>query len=936
MRDKIIIHGAKENNLKNISLELPRNKFIVFTGLSGSGKTSLAFDTLFAEGQRRYMESLSSYARQFLGQMKKPDVDSIEGLSPAIAIDQKTTSVNPRSTVGTITEIHDYLRLLFSHIGTSYCPYCNKEIQSLSVDAIVEKILAKPNMKILIIAPVIRGKKGEHKKLIESFLKSGYVRIKIDKIVYSITEIPELERNQKHDISVVVDRLISREDNRSRIAESVENALRISGGLVVIDFEGEEITFSSNFSCPDCGFAFDEIAPRLFSFNTPYGACLECSGLGYKKEISVDKLIPDRTKSIAEGAIHGWGWGDGAMSNMYYKALARKYNFSLNTPIIKLPPNILDILLFGTKGEKIELKFHSSSFKTEYMGQFEGIIPNLLRRYKETTSEFAKSEIEKLMIERRCPECNGTRYNKKALSVKISGLNIAEVSDLTILELKNWIENLNLSKLQLKIGNSIIKEILSRVKFLFDVGLGYLTLSRSANTLSGGEAQRIRLATQIGSALTGVLYILDEPSIGLHPRDTKKLIKTLKSLRDQGNTVIVVEHDEDTIKAADYIVDVGPKAGVHGGEIVVAGTLNDVVTCEKSITGAYISGKRKIQVPSKRRNTNNNWLNIYGCKENNLKNIDVSIPLGVFCVITGVSGSGKSTLINGIVGPAVTNILNGTNNMVGEYKKIEGVEYLDKIVEIDQAPIGRTPRSNPATYTGVFTFIRELFASTPEAKAKGFGAGRFSFNVKGGRCETCGGDGVHKIEMHFLPDVYVECEECKGKRYNHETLEIKYKGASIADVLDMTVEKSLKFFENHSKIKNKIQALYDVGLGYIKLGQPATTLSGGEAQRVKLATELAKKATGKTLYLLDEPTTGLHSYDVEKLISILQRLVSSGNSVVVIEHNLDVISCADYCIDLGPEGGENGGIIVAQGTPEQIAKENSSETGKILAKLYQI
>ena len=936
MRDKIIIHGAKENNLKNISLELPRNKFIVFTGLSGSGKTSLAFDTLFAEGQRRYMESLSSYARQFLGQMKKPDVDSIEGLSPAIAIDQKTTSVNPRSTVGTITEIHDYLRLLFSHIGTPYCPYCNKEIQSLSVDAIVEKILAKPNMKILIIAPVIRGKKGEHKKLIESFLKSGYVRIKIDKIVYSITEIPELERNQKHDISVVVDRLISREDNRSRIAESVENALRISGGLVVIDFEGEEITFSSNFSCPDCGFAFDEIAPRLFSFNTPYGACLECSGLGYKKEISVDKLIPDRTKSIAEGAIHGWGWGDGAMSNMYYKALARKYNFSLNTPIIKLPPNILDILLFGTKGEKIELKFHSSSFKTEYMGQFEGIIPNLLRRYKETTSEFAKSEIEKLMIERRCPECNGTRYNKKALSVKISGLNIAEVSDLTILELKNWIENLNLSKLQLKIGNSIIKEILSRVKFLFDVGLGYLTLSRSANTLSGGEAQRIRLATQIGSALTGVLYILDEPSIGLHPRDTKKLIKTLKSLMDQGNTVIVVEHDEDTIKAADYIVDVGPKAGVHGGEIVVAGTLNDVVTCEKSITGAYISGKRKIQVPSKRRSTNNNWLNIYGCKENNLKNIDVSIPLGVFCVITGVSGSGKSTLINGIVGPAVTNILNGTNNIVGEYKKIEGVEYLDKIVEIDQAPIGRTPRSNPATYTGVFTFIRELFASTPEAKAKGFNAGRFSFNVKGGRCETCGGDGVHKIEMHFLPDVYVECEECKGKRYNHETLEIKYKGASIADVLDMTVEKSLKFFENHSKIKNKIQALYDVGLGYIKLGQPATTLSGGEAQRVKLATELAKKATGKTLYLLDEPTTGLHSYDVEKLISILQRLVSSGNSVVVIEHNLDVISCADYCIDLGPEGGENGGIIVAQGTPEQIAKENSSETGKILAKLYQI
>ena len=936
MRDKIIIHGAKENNLKNISLELPRNKFIVFTGLSGSGKTSLAFDTLFAEGQRRYMESLSSYARQFLGQMKKPDVDSIEGLSPAIAIDQKTTSVNPRSTVGTITEIHDYLRLLFSHIGTPYCPYCNKEIQSLSVDAIVEKILAKPNMKILIIAPVIRGKKGEHKKLIESFLKSGYVRIKIDKIVYSITEIPELERNQKHDISVVVDRLISREDNRSRIAESVENALRISGGLVVIDFEGEEITFSSNFSCPDCGFAFDEIAPRLFSFNTPYGACLECSGLGYKKEISVDKLIPDRTKSIAEGAIHGWGWSDGAMSNMYYKALARKYNFSLNTPIIKLPPNILDILLFGTKGEKIELKFHSSSFKTEYMGQFEGIIPNLLRRYKETTSEFAKSEIEKLMIERRCPECNGTRYNKKALSVKISGLNIAEVSDLTILELKNWIENLNLSKLQLKIGNSIIKEILSRVKFLFDVGLGYLTLSRSANTLSGGEAQRIRLATQIGSALTGVLYILDEPSIGLHPRDTKKLIKTLKSLRDQGNTVIVVEHDEDTIKAADYIVDVGPKAGVHGGEIVVAGTLNDVVTCEKSITGAYISGKRKIQVPSKRRSTNNNWLNIYGCKENNLKNIDVSIPLGVFCVITGVSGSGKSTLINGIVGPAVTNILNGTNNIVGEYKKIEGVEYLDKIVEIDQAPIGRTPRSNPATYTGVFTFIRELFASTPEAKAKGFNAGRFSFNVKGGRCETCGGDGVHKIEMHFLPDVYVECEECKGKRYNHETLEIKYKGASIADVLDMTVEKSLKFFENHSKIKNKIQALYDVGLGYIKLGQPATTLSGGEAQRVKLATELAKKATGKTLYLLDEPTTGLHSYDVEKLISILQRLVSSGNSVVVIEHNLDVISCADYCIDLGPEGGENGGVIVAQGTPEQIAKENSSETGKILSKLYQI
>ena len=935
MNDKIVIRGAKENNLKNVSLEIPRNKLVLFTGLSGSGKTSLAFDTLFAEGQRRYMESLSSYARQFMGQMQKPDVESIEGLSPAVAIDQKTTSANPRSTVGTVTEIHDYLRLLFAHLGTPFCPHCGQEIKSMSIDAIVDHVLKEKDKKIMVVAPVVRGKKGEHRKLLEGFSKAGYVRAKIDGEVFSVDELPELDKQKKHDISVVVDRLISKEDNISRLTESIEQALKIANGIVVIDTEGKEKLYSTNFSCSNCGFSFDEITPRLFSFNTPYGACLECLGIGYKKEISVDLLIPDKTKSIADGAIKAFGWGEGAMSNMYYRALGKKYGFSLTTPIKDLSNEALNVLLYGTNGDKIEMKFESGTFKTEFNGKFEGVVNNLLRRYHTSTSDFAKAEIEKLMIETPCNSCHGKRYNEKALSVKIDGKNIAEVSDMTVENIKAWLEGLKLSSTQQKIGGQIIKEINSRVKFLFDVGLGYLTLSRAAYTLSGGEAQRIRLATQIGSSLTGVLYILDEPSIGLHPRDTHKLIGTLKELRDNGNTVVVVEHDEDTIRQADFVVDVGPKAGVHGGQIVATGSVKDIENCEKSLTGAYLSGRRKIVVPQKRRKPTGGWLKFYGCSENNLKNQDISVPLGVFVAVTGVSGSGKSSFVNGIMNPAVSNAVNGTTLAVGKFDKMEGADNIDKIVVIDQQPIGRTPRSNPATYTGVFTFIRELFAQTPDAKAKGYDPGRFSFNVKGGRCEACGGDGVNKIEMHFLPDVYVECDECHGKRYNRETLEVQYKAKNINDVLEMTVEESLKYFENHPKIKNKIQSLYDVGLGYIKLGQPATTLSGGEAQRVKLATELAKRSTGKTLYLLDEPTTGLHTYDVDKLISILQRLVSGGNSVVVIEHNTDVIKTADYIIDLGPEGGDKGGKVVATGTPEEIAKNKKSETGKVLAEILK-
>lgn len=932
MDNFIRIIGARENNLKNVNLEIPRNKLVVFTGLSGSGKSSLAFDTIFAEGQRRYMESLSSYARQFLGQMKKPDVDQIDGLSPAIAIDQKTTSSNPRSTVGTVTEIYDYFRLLFANIGVPYCVNCHEPITASSIDNIAKKVKTCENgSKIMIIAPVVKRKTGEYNDLFDEFRKKGYLRVKVDGEIYSLDDEIKLDKKKKHDISVVIDRLIRTDNMDNRLIDSIETAVKLADGLVVIDTNGEEVLYSTKHSCPKCGFSFSEISSRLFSFNTPIGACPDCSGIGSKMIIDENLLVKDWNLSLQDGAISAIGWGDYGFGNMFYRAVMEKFGLKMSTPLKDFPKEVLNYLFYGTQGEKLAMRTMNNNI---FNAKFEGIIPNLYRRH-EIAGDFIKSEIEKYMIVKPCETCHGKRLNPQALAVKIGGKSIIDVTDMNVTGILSWIENLKLSEKEVAISAAIFKEIKARLNFLVNVGLDYLTLSRTASTLSGGEAQRIRLATQIGSGLMGVLYILDEPSIGLHPRDTQKLIGTLKNLRDIGNSVIVVEHDEDTIREADFIVDVGPKAGVHGGRIIATGTPEEIMQCENSLTGAYLSGRKGIPVPEKRRAMSDITLEIIGAKQNNLKNIDVKIPLGLFVAVTGVSGSGKSSLINEVLYPAVANKINKSNLVEGNYKEIRGVENIDKVVVIDQSPIGRTPRSNPVTYTGVFSAIRELFAKCPEAQAKGYTAGRFSFNVKGGRCEACSGDGVLKIEMHFLPDVYVTCDECKGKRYNKNTLSVKFKGKTISDVLDMTVEHALEFFYNIPAIKNKLQTLYDVGLGYITLGQSATTLSGGEAQRVKLATELSKRSTGKTLYILDEPTTGLHTYDVEKLVGILDRLVAGGNSVVVIEHNLDVIKFADYIIDIGPEGGDKGGTIVCAGTPEQVAACSKSYTGQAIKKLLK-
>lgn len=939
MNDKIIIHGAREHNLKNIDLEVPRDKLVVFTGLSGSGKSSLAFDTIYADGQRRYMESLSSYARQFLGMMEKPDVDEITGLSPAISIDQKTTSKNPRSTVGTVTEIYDYLRLLYARIGIPHCPVCGREIRQQTVDQMVDKIMELPQRtKIQILAPIVRGKKGTHQKEFERAKKSGYVRVRVDGNLYELSEEIALEKNKKHNIEIVVDRLVVREDIQSRLTDSLETAIDLTGGLVLVDvIDGEEMLFSQNYACPEHNISIEELNPRMFSFNNPFGACEKCTGLGTFMSIDPDLVIPDKDKSIREGAIRasGWYYAEGGIAQMYYQSLSEHYHFSLDTPIKELPKQVVDILLYGTKGEKIKMVRDTQDIKSTYYTEFEGVANNLERRFRETSSNWMREEITTWMNAVDCPQCHGDRLKKESLSVLIGGMNISQLCRLSVTAMLDFFDQLQLTEKEQQISHQVIKEIRSRLEFLRNVGLEYLTLSRASATLSGGESQRIRLATQIGSSLMGVLYILDEPSIGLHQRDNDKLIATLRHLRDLGNTVIVVEHDEDTMYASDYIVDIGPGAGVHGGEVVCAGTLEEIMACDRSVTGQYLSGKKFIPVPATRREGNGKWLTVKGAQQNNLKKVNASIPLGTFTAVTGVSGSGKSSLINEILYKGLAAKLNQAKARPGKHKEIVGIEELDKVIEISQSPIGRTPRSNPATYTGVFTDIRQLFAQTVEAKARGYDSGRFSFNVKGGRCEACEGDGILQIEMHFLPDIYVPCEVCKGKRYNRETLEVKYKDKNISDVLEMTAEEAAVFFENIPKIARKIQTLCDVGLGYVKLGQPATTLSGGEAQRVKLATELSKRATGRTIYILDEPTTGLHAADVHKLIEVLQTLVDSGNTVVVIEHNLDVIKTADYIIDLGPEGGDRGGQIVATGTPEQVAQCEGSYTGKYLKKVLE-
>ncbi len=935
----IQVKGAREHNLKNIDIEIPRDQLVVITGLSGSGKSSLAFDTIYAEGQRRYVESLSSYARQFLGQMEKPDVDYIDGLSPAISIDQKTTSKNPRSTVGTVTEIYDYLRLLYARIGIPHCPVCGREIKQQTIDQIVDHVMElKERTKIQVLAPVVRGRKGEHVKEFEAARKAGYVRVRVDGIIYDLSEEIKLEKNKKHTIEIVVDRLVIQQDMKSRLADSIEIASGLTGGLIMINvIDGEDMMFSQNYACPEHGISIEELTPRMFSFNNPFGACEKCTGLGVFMKIDPDLILPDRKLSINQGGLKASGWAmeGSTIAAMYMKALAKQYNFSLDTPIADLSDEIVDILLYGTKGEKIEIERTNEYGTGKYKTEFEGIINNLERRFRETQSNWIKEEIESYMSAIPCDQCHGRRLSPESLSVTVGGINISEFCDKSITEALEFVNNLQLTEREMFIAASILKEIKERLGFLNSVGLEYLTLSRSSGTLSGGESQRIRLATQIGSSLMGVLYILDEPSIGLHQRDNDKLLGTLRHLRDLGNTVIVVEHDEDTMLAADHIIDIGPGAGVHGGNVVFNGKVAAILKSEDSITGQYLSGRKKVEVPEKRRKGNGKKLKIIGAAQNNLKNINVDIPLGELVCVTGVSGSGKSSLVNEILYKYLASHLNGAKTKPGKFKDIKGVEELDKVIQINQSPIGRTPRSNPATYTGLFTDIRELYASTQDAKIRGFNAGRFSFNVKGGRCEACQGDGILKIEMHFLPDIYVPCDVCKGKRYNRETLEIKYKGKSISDVLDMTVEEGLEFFSNIPKIQRKLKTLQEVGLGYIKIGQPSTTLSGGEAQRVKLATELSKRSTGRTIYILDEPTTGLHIADVHMLINVLQKLVDSGNTVVVIEHNLDLIKTADHIIDIGPEGGNNGGTIVAQGTPEKIATVESSYTGQYLKKYLQ-